>query len=219
MTAICLGCGATVADGTSCLCVHVSAPRDAPRMDRDGPYRDAQGEASVRCPRDDRPLVEVDVAGTPLDECDRCGGAFVEGWVLDRLIEAREARISLSIALPARRVVWEREVRYLRCPRCRATMNRKLFGLGSGVVVDICKRCGVWFDAGELSQVLAYVESGGLERHERRKAEERAEEKRRERVRREAAALEPPERAGRRDQHDPGFAIDLLDAILGWWRS
>jgi Zn-finger nucleic acid-binding protein len=41
-------------------------------------------------------------------------------------------------------------------------MARNNFGKKSRVIVDICRRHGVWFDAGELPRVLAFVRSGGL---------------------------------------------------------
>lgn len=43
-------------------------------------------------------------------------------------------------------------------PRIRRPSNRKNFGRSSGVIVDICRRHGVWFDRGELPRVLAFVE-------------------------------------------------------------
>ena len=42
-------------------------------------------------------------------------------------------------------------------------MNRVNFGRRSGVVVDVCKPHGTWFDAGELTQAIEWVSSGGLE--------------------------------------------------------
>jgi Zn-finger nucleic acid-binding protein len=68
-------------------------------------------------------------------------------------------------------------VRYLPCPTCSALMNRHNFGGTSGVIVDVCGRHGVWFDAGELPRVLTFVESGGLaesRRRERQEAESRS---------------------------------------------
>lgn len=52
-------------------------------------------------------------------------------------------------------------------------MHRKNFGGASGVIVDVCTLHGIWFDAGELPNVLSFVERGGLERA-RKLDEERA---------------------------------------------
>jgi hypothetical protein len=50
-------------------------------------------------------------------------------------------------------------------------MHRRNFGGLSGVIVDICTLHGIWFDAGELPSVLAFVEGGGLERSRLRERE------------------------------------------------
>ncbi len=63
---------------------------------------------------------------------------------------------------------------YIPCPECTSLMNRKNFGGMSGVIVDVCKRHGTWFDLGELPRVLAFVAAGGLERARARAAEEEA---------------------------------------------
>jgi Zn-finger nucleic acid-binding protein len=43
-------------------------------------------------------------------------------------------------------------------------MLRRNLGRGrSGVIVDICARHGIWFDADELSQMLVWIRTGGLE--------------------------------------------------------
>jgi Zn-finger nucleic acid-binding protein len=57
-------------------------------------------------------------------------------------------------------------------------MNRRNFGRISGVLVDVCREHGVWFDAGELSEVLSFIENGGLARTRERESEEREEAKR-----------------------------------------
>jgi Zn-finger nucleic acid-binding protein len=41
-------------------------------------------------------------------------------------------------------------------------MTRRNFGQSSGVIIDVCRRHGVWFDRGELPRVIQFVEAGGL---------------------------------------------------------
>jgi Zn-finger nucleic acid-binding protein len=108
-----------------------------------------------------------------LYDCARCGGQLVEHALLRDLLERREV---CGAAVPRRTMRRESElepVRYLPCPGCRALMNRQNFGGASGVIVDVCSRHGVWFDAGELPRVLEFVEDGGLARSRRRQLEER----------------------------------------------
>jgi Transcription factor zinc-finger len=56
----------------------------------------------------------------------------------------------------------EPKVRYGWCPRCGQIMNRRNFGAHSGIVVDVCREHGTWFDQGELAAALAFVRAGGL---------------------------------------------------------
>lgn len=208
-SAVCLGCGARIDDDAPCACESLGG----------NPYRDAapRSVSLGGCPRCGPPLVQVDYADTPLDECTACAGVFVEAWILDRLVAARDARISLAVSLPVRARHRETEVRYLECPRCSAPMNRKIFGRSSGIVVDVCKTDGIWFDAGELASVLEFIEGGGLERARERELAERAEEQRREKVRRE---LERPSMFTRMNapvSSRSELASELVAAIVEWW--
>jgi len=49
------------------------------------------------------------------------------------------------------------------CPQCGQLMNRINFARCSGVVVDICKGHGTWFDRDELSAIVQFIRGGGLE--------------------------------------------------------
>ena len=43
------------------------------------------------------------------------------------------------------------------CPLCHKPLERGRFAGKSQVVVELCERHGVWLDAGELSQIRAFV--------------------------------------------------------------
>jgi hypothetical protein len=61
-------------------------------------------------------------------------------------------------------------------------MNRVNFGRRSGIIVDVCRPHGTWFDADELPRVVTFVMHGGLEESERREIEQLKEEARRARA-------------------------------------
>lgn len=107
-------------------------------------------------------------------DCGGCGGLFLPKHVVMEL--SRPDGKDLRLAFPRRQRVAETEVRYLVCPVCAGRMNRTQFVKSSGVIVDVCKEDGIWFDAGEVNAVIELVESGGLERAERLKAAEQAAE-------------------------------------------
>jgi Zn-finger nucleic acid-binding protein len=54
-------------------------------------------------------------------------------------------------------------------------MNRVNFGKVSGVIVDVCRAHGTWFDGGELTRVVSFAAFGGLTKARRREEEEKKE--------------------------------------------
>ncbi len=57
-------------------------------------------------------------------------------------------------------------------------MNRSNFSKNSGVIVDICRQHGVWFDAEELPKIIEFIRQGGLD-HARKKEKMMLDEQRR----------------------------------------
>jgi len=108
-----------------------------------------------------------------IHDCETCGGQFVEHGLLRELVEERE-RFADHLNPAQKLPPGPSRVRYVPCPACGTLMNRKNFGGQSGVIVDICKKHGTWFDSGELPRVLAFIEGGGLERERQRHLEEKS---------------------------------------------
>jgi Zn-finger nucleic acid-binding protein len=50
---------------------------------------------------------------------------------------------------------------YRPCPMCGELMVRRNYAHHSGVVIDLCREHGLWFDADELARILAWVRAGG----------------------------------------------------------
>lgn len=48
-------------------------------------------------------------------------------------------------------------VTYVACPRCGEIMARRNFGRTSGILVDTCKKHGIWLDRGELRRVVDHL--------------------------------------------------------------
>jgi Zn-finger nucleic acid-binding protein len=57
-------------------------------------------------------------------------------------------------------------------------MNRNNFARSSGVIVDICKQHGVWFDAEELPGIIEFIRRGGLDRQREKEKLELKEQRR-----------------------------------------
>jgi Zn-finger nucleic acid-binding protein len=114
------------------------------------------------CPRCTRLLHEDPERATLA--CDKCRGDFVDHASLAARIDAERPRDHTGPPSHAPRVSSpETEVHYAWCPECGKVMGRMTFGKRSGIVVDVCRGHGTWFDGGELDAVMGFVREGGLE--------------------------------------------------------
>lgn len=127
--------------------------------------------STTQCPSCQVPLAALSEASGTLFDCPSCAGQFVEHTLLRNLLEqpAERGRAVPSPIKPENPLA--QKVTYRPCPLCAKLMHRRNFGGLSGVIVDICTLHGIWFDAGELPSVLAFVEGGGLERARQRERE------------------------------------------------
>jgi Zn-finger nucleic acid-binding protein len=162
------------------------------------------------CPRCAHPLEVSPGDDTRIHECPRCGGMFVPRELLAELLCSAELGGGLRTSTPKVRLD---EVRYVPCPLCHSSMNRVNFGRVSGVIVDVCKMHGTWFDAGELTRVIAFAASGGLEKtRAREKSDHREERQRASEVHAQLAVMEAQTRSrSRADDWN-----DFLNAIFSW---
>jgi Zn-finger nucleic acid-binding protein len=143
----------------------------------------AQGEPEAatlhKCPRCSSELVGHLLGETLLDECSGCGGVWIAAVAFEKLIKSRdEQAVVLSGSGPyleleaySQRGGTLEKPRYLPCPECSQLMNRKNFGNSSGVIVDVCKPHGFWFDRDELGRIIQFVMKGGLDASRRRELE------------------------------------------------
>jgi Zn-finger nucleic acid-binding protein len=117
----------------------------------------------LSCPDCKQPFQRFSGGPGELHDCSTCGGQLVDHALLMDLLEQRELYGKNAPRRPARHNPLESPMRYVPCPACGDIMARRNFGGNSGVIVDVCRKHGVWFDRGELPRVLAFVEAGGLE--------------------------------------------------------
>jgi Zn-finger nucleic acid-binding protein len=116
----------------------------------------------------------VRVGTTPMQQCGACSGSWLTTETFTTLCTDREAQGTVMSAFGTAATapgVRLGAVRYRHCAVCQKMMNRVNFGRVSGIVIDLCKGHGVWFDPGELQGVLGFVANGGLERMRESQAE------------------------------------------------
>ncbi len=125
--------------------------------------------STLKCPRCKIDMTSVSLAGEQLRECERCGGVWLDVATFERISTSREEQAAvLGAASPAPSHEVDpgkdgRMIRYSPCPQCGELMNRINFARCSGVIVDVCKGHGTWFDASELREIVEFIRGGGLE--------------------------------------------------------
>ncbi len=223
----CANCGAALPpDSSLCAYCHSQADIDLANLQ---PRLAKAPDKPRPCPvcREPMRTIDLDVGRMFLIErCERCYGLFFDSWELGALtnltvhepLAPNYRRLNqllreMPLKTPARRA-------YVPCPICAQPMNRRNFGLRSGVAIDECREDGVWLEAGELRRILRWVKNGGPEHMIRRRREEVRQMERRERARRvERAASVPIGGATLADRHDYvwygiGAAVVLLLRLL-----
>jgi len=106
-----------------------------------------------------------------LDECGACKGVWTDVETLSS-IRANSLKLAeMDASTEAKPVQFSPDIdniRYLPCPVCKKLMNRVNFGRISGVIVDVCKGHGTWFDPGELQHIVEFMRTGGINEARRR---------------------------------------------------
>jgi Zn-finger nucleic acid-binding protein len=147
------------------------------------------------CPGCEHPLLRGQLGELVLHECDHCFGFWVDTHTFEHICRnAEQEALGLGLLGPPtpRSTQGVPGIRYVRCPQCRQLMHRVNFAQHSGVVVDVCRDHGTWFDADELHRIVHFIRTGGLDRARERQQAELADERRRLEATRRAYAPELP---------------------------
>ncbi len=181
MHTICASCMARVSDKAR-FCHHCGTPIV--------PEQEATKATEYACPvcgaekrLRSRSLKESDVA---VLECLVCGGLWMGSETFQAVLEgARKSALPPKseggLQSPARDYrqgsqAPQQGPLYRKCVVCGGVMNRVNYGRSSGVIIDLCKSHGAWFDADELERLVQWIRQGGLAMaDERRKMELKAE--------------------------------------------
>lgn len=148
-------------------CGAMAAPLDVNLTDESGD-----------CPRCRKRLDELRADDSLFHGCASCDGIWLGIEMFESVCADQEKQSAVLGFLATRKSHLETQtkVNYVPCPDCGELMNRNNFARASGVVVDICKKHGVWFDFDELPSIIEFIHKGGLEMmREREKAEIRGE--------------------------------------------
>jgi Zn-finger nucleic acid-binding protein len=197
----------------------LSRPAEASHAGDDAPPGDP-------CPRCESPLAPRLVGDIVIDECAKCLGVFLDALAIERIIEdRRQARADallgeLPSSLAPMTAVPPGGKLYVKCPRCATIMNRKQFATGAGVIIDVCKKHGTFFDVGELPAIIKFVMHGGLEKAAHKDIERVREQARAELARARDAHVDAERHHGHGQNFSTGFTSGgaLVDLLFSLWR-
>ena len=208
-TVACPNCLDLMFEGSK-FCDHCGAPAVAAKV--------STADALGSCPRCKVELKQLQIDQISLRQCEKCDGLWSDVATFEKVCSEKEEQ-SAALTYFGNRPQSEQSkipINYVPCPACKQLMNRSNFARSSGVIVDLCKEHGVWFDAGELPKIIEFIESGGLTRaREKEKIDLDTE---REKIREERRQLELYEmRSGSYPQRASGFepaGSDFIKALF-----
>jgi uncharacterized protein len=115
----------------------------------------------MRCPLEKSDMIVVEHQNIELDYCLKCRGVWFDSGELDLFISVLKSQgVALSnteLLTPNSAKISEAK---RKCPICGRKMEKVWIGKEPGVLIDSCPQGdGLWFDGGELNQILCLMES------------------------------------------------------------
>jgi Zn-finger nucleic acid-binding protein len=152
----------------SCFAMMFIGSKHCPHCGAAAAQATAANLSVLKCPRCRIDMSPITLGTVAMRECEKCLGLWVEVAAFEKICGDREqqsAVLGAALPLPARQTSSEelKSIRYVPCPQCGQLMNRINFARCSGVIVDVCKGHGTWFDRDELSGIVQFIRGGGLE--------------------------------------------------------
>jgi Zn-finger nucleic acid-binding protein len=136
---------------------------------------EVKSDQKLSCPRCELILTPADIAGTRIHECSSCGGIWLDKASFQKICEDKEQQEKVMIypspAITEYKPKPESDRFYIPCPECGELMNQRNFSGCSGIVVDLCKPHGLWFDRQELQKIVNFIKEGGLHKARERELE------------------------------------------------
>jgi Zn-finger nucleic acid-binding protein len=106
----------------------------------------------VDCADCKNPMITAELESVEIDFCSGCGGIWLDAGELESLLaDDPIARHAVASLIPAQHCTEAMR----KCPICRKAMSKVNAGPGNTItLLDRCPSHGLWFDRGELKQVL-----------------------------------------------------------------
>ncbi len=164
---LCQFCGSRLATIAcpSCFAMMFIGSKHCQRCGAAAAVPEIRDSKDRKCPRCQTEMVLVTIGATAVLECERCLGLWLDVPSFEKICADREqqsAVLGVASHAPTTAPYETNKVNYVPCPECSQLMNRMNFARCSGVIVDVCKQHGTWFDRDELSRIVEFIHGGGL---------------------------------------------------------
>lgn len=209
ITLHCHSCGAAVSsdkpkcDHCGARLAAISCPTCFGMMFQDSRFCPHCGGAATRwhsensrrpCPICRISMLQGELRGIPLHECGKCFGLWLDTSTFEHICrDAEEQATVLGAPQSMGAPVSIGPIRYVRCPHCQDLMHRVNFARCSGVIVDVCRAHGTWFDANELHHIVQFIRGGGMTRSREKEKADLADARRRLKEARSSSGSTPAE--------------------------
>ncbi len=115
------------------------------------------------CPACGNAMITLELADVEIDHCVDCGGIWLDAGELELLMDDRQKAAQLLASFQEDVSAAEKP---RKCPICDKKMAKIVVGTAQPtLLIDKCRRGdGLWFDRGELKDIL---DRGQLDEHSR----------------------------------------------------
>jgi Zn-finger nucleic acid-binding protein len=106
----------------------------------------------MNCATCKKPMVALELEGIEIDHCLACGSTWLDNGELELFVEGTGKKDHLLDSIKPDKNNKEKKK---RCPICWKKMEKVTCGIENKITLDRCKKNdGVWFDKGELKEIL-----------------------------------------------------------------
>lgn len=117
------------------------------------------------CPRCKLPLGRDRYENVEVDICSSCWGVWLDTGELETIIEAHHFHFSdaeRKSAVQGRGPRDQGPIKPIPCPKCQARMERVYLDPKIYLVIDHCRKHGVWLDSGEIKSLQAMADDSTI---------------------------------------------------------
>ena len=114
------------------------------------------------CPRCKLSLVKDRYEGEEVDLCQGCWGIWLDLGELEHILESRHFHFTpeeRKLAVDGRTRREQGPIEPAHCPKCTVRMERLYLDPKIYLVIDRCRKHGVWLDTGEIKTLQVMAEA------------------------------------------------------------